>query len=65
MICKSLSILTNKYFYPHFLVDLFGNNKKALTFANKKIKYIMIVLHTSINLATLHIIRVVVVSSGM
>ncbi|ERI80941.1 hypothetical protein HMPREF1981_03512 [Bacteroides pyogenes F0041] len=65
MTCKSLSILTNNHFYLHFLIDLFGNNKKGLTFANKKLKYIMIALHTSINLAILHIIRVVVVSSGM
>jgi hypothetical protein len=47
-----------------FFFDLFGDNKKALTFAaRKQRKEDMNILHTSINLAVLHIIRVVVVPS--
>ncbi len=47
-----------------FIIKLFAGNEKALTFAvsfnrNKRVMN----LHTSINLAVLHIIRVVVVTS--
>ena len=61
--CGFLTII---HIYLIFFFDLFAVYKKALTFATsieitKKDK--IMELHTTINLAVLHIIRVVVVAS--
>lgn len=54
----------NYFVLSDFFFNLFGVYKKALTFAaHKERKTEVMNNHTSINLAVLHIIRVVVIPS--